>query len=200
MFLLRKHFWLTLLKLLALAFVAWMITMQIPELQYDFGPKEPVLISRPDELTRQRFPSSRFVAITGKPNFDKAFVYQRYGLSYTYFNIAPYGPRLVVRTYDKVTDEWKKLRRFVGRLRPFNRQPFSYHIRDIYRDKQGVTIPEGAFFLALYDVPRLNGWQIGAVIFASILWFVMLYAFFFFKWKEARPEPAEPASPGAPAA
>lgn len=172
------------LKLLALGFVGWMITLQIPELQYDLGPKTPVQIASPHELTPKRFPYTTFVSIEGRPNFDKAFIYRRYGLSYTYFSVEPYGPRLVVRTYETVTDDWKQLRRFVGKLRPFGRQPFSYHIRAIYQDKMGVDVPDDAFFLALYDTPKVSGWQVGAVVFASVLWLAMVYAFFIHKWKK----------------
>jgi hypothetical protein len=183
MFLFRKRFWLTVLKVLALAFVGWMITLQIPELQYDLGPETPVQITSPDQLTRERFPHATFVAIEGTPSFENAFIYRRYGLAYTYFNVEPYGLRLVARTYEDVTDEWTQLHRFVGKLRPFERQPFSYRIRDIYEDRHGVEVPQDAFFLALYDVPEVSGWQIGAVVFASVLWLVMLYLFFIHRWK-----------------
>ena len=181
-FLLKGRFWLTLLKVLALLFVGSMVLIQIPELSYDFGPKQPVEINSSKELTRSRFSKTTFASIEGIPNFDRAFIYQRYGLSYTYFTIEPYGINLVARTYEKVTDEWKDLTRFVGKLRPFDRQPFSYRIRQIYKERFKEDVPEDAFFLALYDVPKVSGWQIGAVIFASLLWGVMFYLFFFFKW------------------
>jgi hypothetical protein len=119
MFLLSKRFWLTVLKIFGLTFVGGMIWVQIPELRYDLGPKTPVQITRPEDLSMVRFPRATFVSIRGKPNFERAFVYRRYGLSYTYFHVDPYGMRLVVRTYGKVTDEWRKLNRFLGRLRPF---------------------------------------------------------------------------------
>ncbi len=180
------RFWLTLLKVLALLFVGSMVIIQIPELSYDFGPQQPVEINGPEELTRSRFNKSTFASIEGTPNFDRAFIYKRYGLSYTYFTIEPYGINLVARTYEKVTDKWKDLTRFVGKLRPFNKQPFSYRIRQIYRDKFEEEVPEDAFFLALYDVPKVSGWQIGALIFASLLWGVMFYFFFFFKWKRGQ--------------
>jgi hypothetical protein len=181
MFLLSKRFWLTVVKVFGLVFVGGMVWVQIPELRYDLGPKRPVEISGPEDLSIERFGHATFVSIAGKPNFKRAFVYRRYGLSYTYFTVDPYGMRLVVRTYEKVTDEWKDLNRFLGRLRPFKRQAFSYRIRHIYREKFSVEIPENAFFLALDDVPRSSGWQLGAMAFAGCLWAVMFYLFFLYR-------------------
>ncbi|MCF8131484.1 MAG: hypothetical protein K9N10_23500 [Deltaproteobacteria bacterium] len=182
-FIFRRKFWLHVLRIFGLVFVAGMIFIQIPELLYDLGPKKPVAISESKDLSTEKIPGTRFVSISGKPDFERAFVYQRYGLSYTYFNIEPYGERLVVRTYEPVTDEWKDLNRFLGKLRHFDRQPFNYRIRDIYEEKFGVIIPEDAFFLGLNDVPQLSGWQVGAFIFACILWVVMFYMFYFYRWK-----------------
>ncbi|MBN1291267.1 MAG: hypothetical protein JXB48_05445 [Candidatus Latescibacteria bacterium] len=176
----NKRFWLTFIKCFALAFVALMILIQIPELSYDFSRKQPIQISKPEELNSDIISHTTFVSITGTPNFDRAFVYQRYGLNYTYFTVEPYGICLIARTYDKVTDEWKDMHRFLGKLRPFDKQPFSYRIRDIYKEKFQEDIPENAFFLGLRDVPKPSGWQIGAVIFASLMWLVMFYMFFFF--------------------
>jgi hypothetical protein len=180
-FLRRKGFWLGILKFLALAYIALMLFIQIPELKYDFGPDVPVEISGPQDLTRERFPRATFVSIAGAADFDKAYIYPRYGLNYTYFIIEPYGRRLVARTYERVTDEWKSYDRFVGKLRPFHRQPFSYRIRQIYRDRFQTEIPRDAFFLALYDVPKPSAWQIGAVILAGVLGIALIYLFFFFK-------------------
>jgi len=180
LFLFRKRLWLTLLKLLALAFVGGMVLVQIPELRYDFGPASPVTISGPEDLSPQLFTQATFVSIAGTANFERGFVYQRYGLDYTYFTIEPYGMRLVARTYNKVTDEWKELNRFLGKLRPFNKQPFSYRIRQIYWDNYKVDVSEGTFFLALDDVPKPSGWQVGAILFASMLWLVMFYMFFIY--------------------
>jgi hypothetical protein len=179
LFLFRPKFWLHVLKIIALVFVAGMILVQIPELLYDLGPKRPITISGPADLSFEQVPGTIFASIKGKPDFEKAFVYHRYGLSYTYFNIRPYGMRLVARTYEPVTEEWKQLDRFLGKLRHFNRQPFHYRIRDIYEERFGVSVPEDAFFLALDDVPGLNGWQVGAFIFAFLLWIVMFYLFYF---------------------
>ncbi len=166
------------LKISILAFVAVMIVLQIPELRYDLDSSSPVEIASPEDLTRERFPGIHFVSVAGKADFEKAFVYQRYGLSFTYFHAQPYGMRLVIRSYDTPTEEWKRFERFLGKLRPFDRQPFSYKIRDIHRDLFQMEIPEDAFFLGLDDVPRLSGWQVGGVSFAGLLWGGMLYAFF----------------------
>jgi hypothetical protein len=181
MFLLRTRFWLTIVKVIGLVFVGGMVWVQIPELRYDLGPKRPVEISGPEDLSIERFRHAAFVSIAGKPNFERAFVYRRYGLSYTYFNVEPFGMRLVVRTYDKVTVEWKDLNRFLGRLVPFKRQAFSYRVRNIYRKKFQVEVPGDAFFLSLEDVPRPNGWQFAAMAFAGVLWIVMFYLFFLFR-------------------
>jgi len=187
LFFLRGRFWLLVLKILALSFVGAMFLVQIPEMRYDLGAKEPVVVSGPRELSFEKFPRATFVAVEGKPDFQKAFVYKRYGLSYTYFNIDPHGMGLVVRTHHKVTDEWRDLDRFLGKLRPFRYQPFHYRIRDIYKEMFDTPVPRDAFFLALDDVPRLNGWQVGAMIFAAVLWAGMFYMFFFFKgWKKPR--------------
>ena len=90
----------------------------------------------------------------------------------------------MVRTYEPVTDEWKDLNRFLGKLRPFNHQPFHYKIRDIYKEKFDIKVPDNAFFLGLDDVPKISGWQVGAVTFAFVLWLVMFYMFYFFKWEK----------------
>ncbi len=178
MFLFRLSFWLLLLKLFALAFVGMMAVMQIPELRYDYGAVTPVAIESPEELQRLAPRKATFVAVTGRPDFERAFVYKRYGLAYTYFTAKPYGPLLVVRTHEAVDDNWKEIGTLVGRLRPFEDQPFSYRIRDIYRDQVGLEVPAEAYFLALHDVPRPSGWQIGAVAIAGTAWLAMLYGFF----------------------
>jgi hypothetical protein len=56
--------------------------------------------------------------------------------------------------------------------------PFSRSVRAGFRDTLGVSIPENAFFLARDDVPRPNGWSIGAVSFAGVLWCILFYFFF----------------------
>jgi hypothetical protein len=184
LFIFRLKFWLHILRVVALLFVAGLIYVQIPEFFYDLKPSKPIRLTDPALLSIENFPGSTFVSIDGKADFENAFVYKRYGLSYTYFNIKPYGMRLVVRTYQSVTEEWNTIVRFLGKLRPFVRQPFHYKIRDIYHEKFGISVPEDAFFLALDDVPRLSGWQIGAFVFACVLWLVMFYMFYFFRWNK----------------
>ena len=184
LFFLRLKFWTHILRVFMLLFVGGMVYVQIPELTYDFGSKVPQPITGADELTPQKFSKTTFVSIKGEPDFENAFVYKRYGLSYTYFNIKPYGINLVVRTYEPVTDEWNNLRMFLGKLRPFNHQPFHYKIRDIYKEKFDKDVPENSFFLGLDDVPKVSGWQVGSVIFAFVLWLVMFYMFYFYKWKK----------------
>lgn len=169
-----------------------MIAVQVPELRYDMGPRVPLVVKGPGDLTPMRFPRATFVSVAGVPDFEMAFVYRRYGLSYTYFNLQPYGLSLVVRTYEKVTHDWRPLRRFLGKLRPFERQPFHYRIRQIYREKFGTELPADAFFLSLGDVPRISGWQLGAVGFAAVLWAV-LFILFFLAPRRRRP-PRAPVS------
>ena len=173
-------------KIAALAFVAGMLIVQAPSLRYGMGPKTPLLIDRPEQLDPAKITRATFVSVGGELDFSQGFTYTRYGIAYTYFNIKPYNERLVVRTTEKVTDEWKNIKRIVGKLRRFRDQPFSYHIRDIYYDKFKTRIPADAFFLAMDDVPRVSGWQIGAISFAAILWLVMFYFFFFFKRKPSK--------------
>lgn len=178
MFLSRLSFWLLLLKVLALVFVGIMAIMQIPELRYDFGPKTPRSVDGVEALRSVAARSPLFAAVRGTPNFDQAFVYRRYGLAYTYFTAEPYGPFLVVRTHEAVDDDWKAIDTLVGRLRRFEDQPFSYRIREIYRQQVGLEVPAEAYFLALHDVPRPSGWQIGAVAVAGTAWLAMFYGFF----------------------
>lgn len=186
LFLFRSGFWLHALKVMALLFVGGMILVHIPELIYDLGPRTPMAISSPDDLSTERPLRTSFVSISGEPDFEKAFVYKRYGLSYTYFNIRPYGMKVIVRTYHTVNDEWKDLNRFLGKLKSFKRQPFYYKIRDIYKEQFGTDVPEGAFFLSLDDVPKLSGWQVGAAILACVLWAIMFYMFYFYDWSKRR--------------
>jgi len=177
--LLRRSFWLTCLKVLCLGFVAAMLAVQIPNWLYDLGPAKPLAIDSPEELERLGLRRSTFAAVEGRPDFERAFSYRRYGLTYTYFNLEPFGMKIVVRTHRPVNEDWKELNRFLGRLRPFGAQPFSYRIRAIYADKFRVEVPEGAFFLALDEVPRLTGWKIGAAVFGLVLGLVLVYLFFF---------------------
>lgn len=181
MFTILKKLLLLTLKLLVLGFVALLALKQVPELRYDFGPKKPVEIAGPQDFGPDRFQRSTFVSVRGTPDFQYAFSYRRYGLSFTYFTLKPYGRKIVVRTHDKVTDEWNELDRFLGRLRPFAKQPFSYCIREIFHEKMEVEIPEDSYFLALDDVPRPSGWQLGALGFSGALWMVLFYLFFLYR-------------------
>jgi hypothetical protein len=168
-------------KLAVLGLVAVMAWLQLPELRYDLSAKTPLPIASPAELAGHRFDRPAFVAVQGRANFATAFSYQRYGLNFTYFTLKPYGLEIVVRSHDTVTEEWTLLTRFLGKLRPFAEQPFSYRIREIFREKHGVEIPATAWFLALDDVPALSGWQVGALVFSALLWVLLGYLFFFYR-------------------
>ena len=169
----------TVAKTVSLLFVGWMISLQIPEISYDLGAKIPIVISGPEELIPERFTHSTFAAIKGQGDFAKAFVYKTHGLSYSYFTIKAFGhEKVVVRTSEPITDQWNEFDRFVGRLRPFRQQPFSYRIKAILKDSFQIDLPDEAYFLALYDKPELNGWQVGAALFASLMWVLMFYLFF----------------------
>lgn len=183
---------LTVLKLAGLAVVGLMGLTQVPELRYDFGSRQPAVVAGPADLVPGRVAGPTFAAVHGTPDFTRAFVYRRYGLDHTYFTVEPYGLRLVVRTYGTVSDEWHELRRFLGRLQPFAQQPFSYRIREIYREQMGVEIPEDAYFLALDDVPRPSGWQVGALVLSAVLWLGMAYGFFLWRPRHRRGTPPPP--------
>lgn len=170
-----------LLKLGVLALVGFMALIQFPELRYDLKEVTPLDITSREELDRQQISAPTFVAVHGRADFGNAFTYQRYGLTFTYFTLKPYGLAIVARTHDKVTDEWTGLNRFLGKMRPFAEQPFSYRIAEIFREKNGTAIPAGAYFLALDDVPRVSGWQVGAVIFSVFLWCLLFFLFYFYR-------------------
>lgn len=169
---------LTCIKLFLLLVVTAMIKFQIPELRYDFGTKEPISIKSPEELSTARSPRSVFASVRGKADFTKAATFSKYGVRYTYFLLTEYGDKLIVRTLEEVGEDWAQIDFHVGRLRPFNRMPFSRSVRAGFRKHHDVGIPENAFFLARDDAPIPNGWSIGAVIFASVLWCVLVYFFF----------------------
>jgi hypothetical protein len=169
---------LTLLKLFLLLVVTAMIKFQIPELQYDFGEKEPVNIQSADELSVEHFGRSTFASVQGKADFTKAASFSKHGVRYTYFLLDEYGTKLVIRTPEAVSEEWAKIDFHIGRLRPYHRMPFSRSVRVGFRKHFDIGIPEDAFFLARDDTPRPNGWSIGAVIFASVLWCILTYFFF----------------------
>lgn len=169
---------LTFLKILLLLFLALMVKFQIPELRYDLGTKEMVHIKSLEGLSRESFQRSTFVSIRGKADFTKAATFAKYGVPYTYFLLDEHGSKLVVRTPEKLTEEWAEIDVHIGRLRPFHRMPFSRSVRAGFQNLFDVDIPEDAFFLARDDVPRASGWSIGAVAFAGILWCLLVYLFF----------------------
>jgi len=165
-------------KLFVMIIVTLMNFVLIPEFRYDTGPKVPVDVKAPDELSPERYAVSTFATVHGEGDFDKAFVQSKYGVPYTYFLLKGYGPALVVRTAEKVDDDWKQLDRHVGRLRRYRRMPFSRTVRAVFMERFDEEIPANALFLARDDVPRLSGWQVGAAIFAGLLWLILAYMFF----------------------
>lgn len=178
-------------RIAALTLVAFMVWIQVPELTYDLSDSKPLEIAGPDDLDPSRITGTTFAVVRGKPDFSEAFIYRRYGLDHHYFTVEPYGHQLVVRTYDKITDEWRGLNSFVGRLRPFEKQPFSRYIRGIYKDRFDVDLPANAYFLALDDVPRLSGWQMGGFMLAILMWLGLFWLFFLWR-RGSRVRPASP--------
>jgi hypothetical protein len=177
---------LTVLKVAALVFVAGLVALQVPELRYDLGSKRPTEIGGPDGLAALRREGSTFVSVSGRIDFDKAFVHQTHGLAWTYFLVEPYGARLVARTSEKVTDDeaYRRIDTFVGRLKAFDRMPFDRTIRGIFARDFSTEIPPDAWFLAKDDVPDVSAWQVGALAFAGGLWLVFFY--FFFVWRRGK--------------
>ena len=180
-FLLSGQFWLTLIKLFLVFFVLFMLVIQIPELRYDTLGDRPVIIEGPSDLDPGLLRGSSYAKISATANFEHAFVYQRYGLSYTYFMLDPYGVQIIARAYGTDTSEWDTLSLFEGKLRPFAEQPFAYVIRGILLERFGITAAEDAYYIGVGDVPEANAWQIGSIIFAAIMLFLMVYFFFFFQ-------------------
>jgi hypothetical protein len=176
-----KRILLLALKVVVLYFTAQMALLQVPELRYDLSDRTPAPVTSTAELEDLAVRRPVFAAVHGRADFGNAFTYQRYGLTFTYFTIRPYGLRIVARTHDRVTDEWTRLDRFLGKLRPFKEQPFSYRIEEIFREKHDLIIPADAYFLALDDVPEVSGWQIGAIVFSVLLWFALFYFFFLYR-------------------
>jgi hypothetical protein len=165
-------------KLLLLAFVAMMVRLQLPELRYDLGTREPVEVASINDLSAGRFAQPTFAAIQGKPDLTKAAVYATHGVPFTYFLLDGYGAKLVVRAPEKVDQEWAEIYVHLGRLRPYHRMPFSRSVRAGFQQLFGISIPDDAFFLARDDTPRPSGWTIGAVVFAGALWCALAYFFF----------------------
>lgn len=195
MFFLRKRFWLTVLKVVALVYVAGLMLLQVPELRYDLGRQRPVPIETPEDLRRGNFGHSTFVRVAGTPDFSHSFRYSRYGLYFTYFNVEEFGMRLLVKTFDRPNEDWRHLDHFLGRLSSFERHHFSRRISSVYQEEFGVSVPRGAYVLALDDVPELSGWQVGGMALMGVLWVVMFY--FFFLWRRSkRPKEDGGASEG----
>ncbi len=155
-----------------------MVKFQIPELRYDLGPKQPVHIESPEDLSNRHFGRSTFVSVRGTPDLSKAATFAKHGVRYTYFLLVEYGDKLVVRSPDIPTEEWADINFHVGRLRPYHRMPFSRSVRAGFAQLFDVNVPDDAFSLARDDVPRLSGWNLGAVGFAGVLWCVLAYFFF----------------------
>lgn len=169
---------LTCVKIFLMIVVTAYFKFLIPELRYDFGPKEPVKIESMEQLSAARSSRSVFASIRGKADFTKSVAFVKYGVRYTYFLLEEYGPRLVVRTPEQAGEEWADIDFHIGRLRPYQRMAFDRSVSAEFRTRQGIEIPEDAFFLGRDDVPRPNGWLIGALVFSSVLWCVLFYFFF----------------------
>jgi hypothetical protein len=169
---------LTFLKIVILLVVAGMVKLQIPELQYDLGTKEPVRIESPDDLSTKHFGRSTFVSVRGTPDLSKAATFAKHGVRYTYFLLSEYGNKLVVRSPETPKEDWTPIEFHVGRLRPYQGMPFSRSVRAGFAQFFDVTIPDDAFSLARDDVPSLSGWSVGAVTYAVVLWCVLAYFFF----------------------
>ncbi len=183
----RNKYLIAALKIAALIFMGGMVAILLPELVYDFGPKQPLTISGPEDLLAKRPKGTVFASLQGSPDFTRAFVYPRYGLRPTYFTLKSYDMLVVVRTYEEVNADWKSIERFLGKLRPFHRQPFHYRIRDIYKERFELNVPENAYFLAMDDVPKVGGWNIAAFIFSCVLWLAMFFFFLIFPRRGKRP-------------
>ena len=168
----------TILKIFLLLVVTAMVRFQIPELRYDLGSKEPVKIESPDQLKPGSFTQATFASVKAKPDFTRAATFAKHGVQFTYFFLQGYDKKLVVRTSEPVTEEWNDIEFHLGRLRTYNRMPFSRSVRAGFRKNFDIGIPEDAFFLARDDVPKPSGWSIGATIFAGVLWCVLFYFFF----------------------
>lgn len=172
------HIVLFCIKLFLIIVVTAYFKFLIPELRYDFGPKEPTTIKSPEQLEAACSSRDVFASIRGKPDLGKAATFTKHGVRYTYFLLEQYGQKLVVRTAEEVSEEWTDIEFHIGRLRPFKRMPFDRSVRAGFRTHYDIGIPEDAFFLGRDDVPRPNGWSIGALVFSIVLWCVLFYFFF----------------------
>ncbi|MHC4166986.1 MAG: hypothetical protein ACYSWQ_08515 [Planctomycetota bacterium] len=191
---------LTCIKLFLMIVVTMYFKFLIPELRYDFGPKEPVKIESLEQLAAARSPRAVFASVRGKADFTKAVVLAKHGVRYTYFLLEEYGPMLVVRTPEEVSEQWTDIEFHVGRLRHYKRMPFDRTVSAGFRTRRDITIPEDAFFLGRDDAPRPGGWSVGALIFSSVLWCVLFYFFFvhgrIVAVRKGRSENALPSSEG----
>lgn len=184
------------LKLVALAFPVLLFYTQIPELRYDHGPKTPVEIRGVDDLKPLAGKHSTFVAVHGKGDFDKAIIYKTHGQAYLYFLVKSYGETLVIRSYEKPTeeneDQWKRIDRWVGRLQPMRKMAFKGTVLGHFQREHGADVTLDGFFLARDDVPKVSGWQIGAISY-SILLFLALLFFLFIRprWKARKASMAQ---------
>lgn len=181
-----KTIFFTVLKLFLMVVVTAMVLFQIPELRYDFGSKTPVQIASQEQLALLNINRSTFASIEGTVNFDRAATFAMHGVRYTYFQLNEYGSKLVVRTYEPIDENWAHIDTHVGRLKPYHQMPFSRSVRAGFRQHFDVTIPDDAYFLGRDDIPKFNGWSIGATIFAVVLWCVLVY-FFFIRKQGLRP-------------
>ena len=173
-------------KLLAMLFPMVLALVQIPELKYDMNRNAPIAITSLAELNGESVGRGAFAAVAGSGDFDRAFIYQSHGVSYTYFLVKPYGSKLVVRTHRKVTDDWKNLDKFVGKLKRYRRMPFSRPVMGIFKQNYDIDIPAGTLCLLHEDVPAVSGWSVAAMVFSVTLWLVMGYVFFV--WRRPRRE------------
>lgn len=188
---LLKRIALTCIKVFLLVVVTAMVAFQIPELRYDFGTRSPVPIESAEELAPDRFGRSTFVAVRGKVDLEHAATFAMHGVRYTYFLLQEYGPRLVARTAEQVDESWENIELHLGRLRPYRRMPFSRSVRAGFKQQFDLSIPADAFFLGRDDTPRPSAWNVGAVIFAAVLWVILFY--FFFLWRRRPSQSVKPA-------
>lgn len=82
--------------------------------------------------------------------------------------------------YGPVNDDWKKLNRFIGKLKPYGKMPFSDSVARAFKEQYDIDIKTNAFILLYDDVPEPDGWQIGALVFSSVMFAVLVFVFFFF--------------------
>jgi hypothetical protein len=170
----------TVAKTAALVFVAGMALLQVPELTYDLGPKQPLAVRSPVDLEAAGA-GTVFADVAGTIDADHAFVHRTHGLAWSYFLLDEYGTRLVVRSPEPLAgreEEWSRVRRHLGRLKPYAGMPFRRSVAATFREQFGVEIPADAHFLARDDVPAAGGWQVGAAVLAATVWGVLVWLFF----------------------